>query len=287
LEKFGDRCLDELKLESPTLHDDPLLLLRSVGRVALQPKAIDTDTESAEVAVRRRAENAVGQALARSPLKHLVFRWVLKHARARIRDRENLRFERTRLFGRVRRIFIELGRRFNALDLLESPRDIFYLELNEITGFVDGTTSTTRIKDLVALRTAEFESHRHAQAPADRFETHGTVHQGHRFEPAAGSEDLLAADALKGIGCCPGVIRGPVRVVTDPRNATLQSGEILVAERTDPGWVMLFPCAMGIPAVVSVSGVTRWLKDGDWVELNGSSGTVRRINAPEVARDAE
>jgi pyruvate,water dikinase len=74
-------------------------------------------------------------------------------------------------------------------------------------------------------------------------------------------------------------------------------GDILVAERTDPGWIMLFPCAagllvergsllshsaivareMGIPAIVSVDGVTRWLSDGDWVELNGSTGVVVKI----------
>ena len=101
-----------------------------------------------------------------------------------------------------------------------------------------------------------------------------------------------------GLGCCAGVVRGPVRVVTDPRHAKLHHGEILVAERTDPGWVMLFPAAaglvvergsllshsaivareLGIPAVVSVSGLTRWLKDGDWVELDGASGVVRRLN---------
>jgi pyruvate,water dikinase len=32
LEKFGDRCLEELKLESRTLHEEPLTLLRSVGQ---------------------------------------------------------------------------------------------------------------------------------------------------------------------------------------------------------------------------------------------------------------
>jgi pyruvate,water dikinase len=80
----------------------------------------------------------------------------------------------------------------------------------------------------------------------------------------------------------------------------LRPGEILVAERTDPGWVMLFPAAagllvergsllshsaivareMGIPAVVAVGGITHWVKDGDWVELDGSSGVVRRIEPP-------
>ncbi len=94
-----------------------------------------------------------------------------------------------------------------------------------------------------------------------------------------------------------------VRLITDPRHAGLRTGEILVAERTDPGWIMLFPAAagllvergsllshsaivareMGIPAVVSVEGITRWLRDGDWVELDGSSGVVRRVEPPVEA----
>jgi phosphoenolpyruvate synthase/pyruvate phosphate dikinase len=93
------------------------------------------------------------------------------------------------------------------------------------------------------------------------------------------------------------VVRGPARVVVDPRNTELRRGEILVAERTDPGWVLLFPLAagllvergsllshsaivareLGLPTVVSVEGVTRWLKDGDWVELDGANGTVTRL----------
>ncbi len=83
------------------------------------------------------------------------------------------------------------------------------------------------------------------------------------------------------------------------RRADLKYGEILVAERTDPGWIIVFPSAagvlvergsllshsailareMGIPAIVSISGVTAWLNDGDWVELDGSTGVVSRIDA--------
>ena len=37
LEKFGDRTVNELKLESTTLHDDPLPLFRAVGAMASQP----------------------------------------------------------------------------------------------------------------------------------------------------------------------------------------------------------------------------------------------------------
>jgi len=90
-----------------------------------------------------------------------------------------------------------------------------------------------------------------------------------------------------------------VRIVTDPRSAALRPGEILVAERTDPGWIMLFAAAggllvergsllshsaivsreMGIPSIVSLSGITAWLHDGDLVELNGATGVVKRLEA--------
>src|SRR5258708_13575572 len=47
VEKFGDRCLEELKLESPTLHDDPLLLFRSVGQIARSPSGAARDSSPA------------------------------------------------------------------------------------------------------------------------------------------------------------------------------------------------------------------------------------------------
>ncbi|HNB25293.1 MAG TPA: PEP/pyruvate-binding domain-containing protein, partial [Candidatus Melainabacteria bacterium] len=38
LERFGDRCFNELKLESPTLKDDPLPLLRNIGHMEFLPE---------------------------------------------------------------------------------------------------------------------------------------------------------------------------------------------------------------------------------------------------------
>src|SRR5205807_2479180 len=107
----------------------------------------------------RPAANAAPAAAPETPrgLRGIVFRWVLRQARDRVRDRENLRFERTRLFGRVRRIFVEIGRRFHADGVLDEPRDIFHLTLDEALGFCDGTSATTDLRGLVVLRRAEFE----------------------------------------------------------------------------------------------------------------------------------
>ncbi len=301
LDQFGDRCLEELKLESLTLHDDPLVLLRAVGQLASRlPSPEPGGSPSGDAEPRRPAEDRVRRALARQPLRRWIFRWALRNARARTRDRENLRLERTRVFGRARRLFVEFGRRLYALDLLQSPEDVFYLEVDELLGFVEGTATCTDLRGLVALRKAEFALYRESEPPADRFVTRGVVYQGNRFQPVIRSIGEARTDQRTGMGGCPGVARGPVRVVTDPRTAVLRPGEILVADRTDPGWVVLFPCAaglvlergsllshsaivareLGIPTVLAVNGATHWLKDGDWVELDGRSGVVRRIEAP-------
>lgn len=284
LEKFGDRCLDELKLESPTLLDDATTLLQGIAAIAAKQPAPVAPASAAPV-----------------PPRGLIFRWVLRNARDRVRDRENLRFERTRLFGRVRCIFVELGKRLAATGALAAPRDIFFLTLDEALGYCEGTAASTDLRGLVALRRAEFENYATMPAPTDRCETRGAVHQGNTFQadPTERSDQSdQSGDIRTGLGCCPGVVRGRVRVIRHPRGATILPGEILVAERTDPGWVMLFPSAAGLlvergsllshsaivsrelslPGIVSIPGVTAWLKTGDVVEMDGSTGIIRRIS---------
>lgn len=291
LEKFGDRCLEELKLESATLHDDPLMLLRSVARLASRPKLAGGNTEAVGAA----AEARVAKTLEGRPLRKMIFRFVIDRTRDRVRDRENLRFERTRVFGRVRRIFVELGKRLHAMDVLDDPRDVFYLQAEEVMGFVEGTAVTLKLRELARLRREEFAAFA-ADPPDGRFETRGVVYAGNSFKS---SSVAVAAEGeeRKGIGCCPGVVKGRARVILDPRHAEIEPGEILVAPRTDPGWIMLFPSAagllvehgsllshsaivareMGIPAVVSVEGLTTWLRTGDLVEFDGSMGRVTRL----------
>jgi pyruvate,water dikinase len=44
---------------------------------------------------------------------------------------------------------------------------------------------------------------------------------------------------------------------------------------------------LGIPAIVSVPGVTGWLRDGDLVELDGSTGVVRKLDPGSEAARAQ
>src|SRR6187401_1176761 len=104
---------------------------------------------------------------------------------------------------------------------------------------------------------------------------------------------------MQGLGCSPGIVRGRVRVVRDPTLAKPLEDEILIAERTDPGWIVLFTQAkgiiveygsllshtaivsreLGIPAIVSASGVMDWLKDGDLIEFDGKTGSIKKLSS--------
>jgi phosphohistidine swiveling domain-containing protein len=299
LEKFSDRCLEELKLESETLADDPTVLYRTVGQYALALKEGRSSSTAASREERiRDIENKIRKSFERSPFKKAFFYFVSNQARKRVRDRENLRFERTRLFGRVRRVFLEIGRRLTESKSLDNARDVFFLELNEVLGFIKGTATTADLKSIVAVRKQELERYKNILPPPDRFETRGAVHLSPLSTPQKQAASQATEGDLRGIGCSPGIVQGPVRVVTDPRGVELTRGEILVAPRTDPGWIMLFPVAigllvehgsllshsaivsreLGLPAVVAIPGLLASLKDGDWVELDGTTGTVKRIS---------
>jgi len=285
IRKFGDRCINELKLESETLCDNPLSLYRAIGNFAIKINSGNTKNVT---------ENFDEQTIIKSAgIKRPLFRWLLKNARRTIRNRENLRFERTRVFGVVRNIFREMGMRLASFDVIDARDDVFYLECAEVLAFVEGTATTMNLRGLVDVRKKEYADFK--RFGQDRFETYDCVALSERHFRAA--EKAVDGDVLRGLGCCPGIVRGYARVITDPKDAVIQPMEILVAQRTDPGWIMLFPVAagvlveygsllshaaivvreMGIPAVVSVKNLIANVKTGDLIELDGERGLVTII----------
>ncbi len=300
LEKFGDRCTNELKLETVTLGESPDFLVQMV-RSYLRSGTTDPDAgREREREIRRAAEARVRASL-RGP-RHGVFMGVLRRTRERVRDRENLRFERTRVFGVVRRIFVGIGARLAGAGLLREPRDVFWLRVEEVFGTLDGTSTAGDLRALVEQRKAEFAAYERGPAPPERFETYGPPSLAWSALGAAGPAVDADAAMLAGTGCCPGVVRARVRLVTDPREAGELDGRILVAERTDPGWTLLFPPAsgllvqrgsllshsaivareMGLPCIVGIPGLMATLADGEMVEMDGATGVVRRLERADA-----
>ena len=304
--RFGARVPGELKLETVTYAQDPAPLLSLIAAYAggVGPtengRAQNPATE---------AQNALLAGWRGHPLKRATFRFVLRRTRELVAGRENMRFDRTRLFAVVRRIFLALGAHLERTGLLDDARDVFWLEKDEVFGAFGGTAATADLRALVALRRADYAIFASEPAPPPRFRT---CSPASAWRPPVGPSDrqtvrLLDPSAvgpsdrqtLRGIPCSPGVVRGRVRVVRDLAEAGDLRGCILAAERTDPGWGPVFPlCAgilvergsvlshaailsreLGVPCAVGLAGLLATVHDGDLVELDGAAGTVRILNA--------
>jgi phosphohistidine swiveling domain-containing protein len=300
LREFGFRCVNELKLEEPDLNDDPRFVVSSVQSYLKLGSYSIKAMEEREAEIRKRAEGTVRERL--GGIKRWLYFVSVRWARRAVSDREMLRFERTRMFGLTRRLFRAVGANFVKLGLLDDERDVFYLTLEEIIGFHEGRSLATGFRALVALRRSEFDEYRSTPAPPDRFVTRGAAASVMRYPGVLQEADLLAGESagddpnvLKGTPCSPGIVEAPVRVAATLADAEGISREILVTERTDPGWVPVFPaCAgliiergsllshsavvareLGVPTIVGVSGKPmQRLKTGQRVRMDGGKGEV-------------
>lgn len=304
---FGDRTSGELKLETRSLNDNPVPLLKSIARSAarLQSKTAEPPERMSSRARRQAAEAIVASRLAKKPLTKMLFGLVLEAARKYIARRENLRFERTRVFGAVRRIFLAMGKKLVRAGRLEEPEDIFYLEIEEVLRFIEGTATITDLAGLSRLRRDQFAVYMQEPPMPDRFETERN--DAFSFEPrqtVSGKEShTVGKDVLQGTGCCPGIVTGRVLVVEDPDEVRTEDFDILVARRTDPGWITLIAQAravvveygsllshtaivareLGIPTVVCVEGAMTCLRTGELARVDGREGTVQKVETIEKA----
>jgi pyruvate,water dikinase len=108
----------------------------------------------------------------------------------------------------------------------------------------------------------------------------------------AGSSDQTG-DVISGTGA------SAARVLAGPADfGRMQSGDVLVASITTPGWTTLFAMASGvvtdvggplshssivareygIPAVLGTSVATRRIRDGQRIRVDGDAGTVTLLD---------
>ncbi len=300
LELYGFRCMNELKLEEYSLRDRPSVVYQVLRNyLALDnAAALDVDAMHArEQKIRHDAEATAFSSLRGFSLlpRRWIFQRVLRNARTGVKNRENMRFARTRIYGLLRELIRAIGHQMANEKIIDQPQDIFYLTIDELWDFIKGTSVTTRLNELSKLRRAEFAEFEELPAPGDRFETFGFAYHKNLFVNRNIQPVMPEDGQLRGIGCCPGTVTRRVRVLRHPSDDLSLSGEILVAERTDPGWVPLYPAVsgiliergsilshsavvareMGIPTIVGIAGLLQHVADGEVVTMDGSSGIVK------------
>lgn len=304
IERYGDRCPEELKLETHTFRTHPEFLRAYVEQLT-RSDAVTADKGIGRAGSAMRIRNAgrlktgcTGRE--RNRAKHRES-GVLRRAKLGIRNREISRMNRSRIFGMTREIFLKIGEQMAANGQLRDREDIFYLFLDEVRESVrDGGSCG----ELVESRKQEYDAY--VTLPAySRLIFRGEVFDKQvrerisvRFCP---EEEREKASCLYGTPCSPGVVRGEVLVVERPQETLDAENRILVTKMTDPGWVFLIHQSAGIiaekgsllshtaiitrelgkPAVVGLSHAAELLRTGDEVELDGDAGTVRVLRRAE------
>lgn len=305
LDRFGFRCTNELKLEEQDLHDDPSFAVRAVvSYVRMKTYSIE-DMEKREKEIRITSEAILNKQL--KGFKKLFYYWILKQARKAVKNRENLRFLRTKIFGIARHLFRGVGHNFHQLKLIDESNDVFYLKVDEIIEYVEGRSLTGNLRDIISVRKKEFDSYRQSLPAPDRLYTFGAAAYFNNFPMLLNETNLIKPvihanddpNLLYGTPCCPGKITGKVLVAKIAKDAESLNGQILVTERTDPGWVPLYPsCSalliergsllshsavvareLGLPTIVGVSGgLMKKLKNDMRVEVDAGKGEIRILH---------
>jgi phosphoenolpyruvate synthase/pyruvate phosphate dikinase len=128
------------------------------------------------------------------------------------------------------------------------------------------------------------------------------VHFTQPWEPATEVVSAVDGQIISGLSVSPGVARGRVRIMTEASD-DFESGEILVANVTDTGWTPFFGCAaavvtnigglmshaaivareFGIPAVTNTLVAAQQLRNGQLVEVDGTTGVVRILEDAAVS----
>ena len=299
IDRYGFRCMSEMKLEQKDLHQEPSLFFVFLKNLINCGQTDIHEYEEREKAIRRNAEALLDKNL--SGLKKIMYKWSLKHARKAVMNRENTRFARTRIYGVVRSMFYAIGEDFAKNNIIDKKEDIFYLSFQELKGAMEGTNAVINLRLLIDVRKKEYERYKDIE-PAPRFMTRGPVYWNNTHTEkeveVVFDESTLLPNQMKGTPCSPGEVIGTIKVIMGPEDDMTLNGEILVTDRTDPGWIPLYPSLsgllverggllshsaivareMGLPTVVGVKGLTKKLKSGMKVKMNGETGLIEILS---------
>jgi pyruvate,water dikinase len=289
LQDFGSRGPNEWEGSSPTWGTNPELALAAIDRM----RGADASHAPLEQQARLERERHAATAAARRRLRgvtRLQFDRALRSAQVFSQGRERSKTTVIRALHGIRLVQRELAARGRANGGPDELADFWLLTDGQLEAYLKSPADFTAT---IAERKRQRDELNALIPPF--------VFDGVQPSPSTWARrdvEVAAAGAgtvLTGIAGCPGVARGRARVVLDPSDPRgLGPGEVLVAPITDPSWTPLFVPAegvivevgaqmshavivsreLGIPAVVSVTGATRALRDGALVEVNGDRGTV-------------
>ena len=273
---YGDRNLEELKLESRTFRSNPELLDERIDSYRVDMDKLRSMCDS----LASRSSSAAQKG------------FTAKRCALGISNREISRLNRSRIYGIVRLIIDALGNHYQRQGLIGSAADIYYLTIDEVWQLAE---SPADMKKTISERKARYDIFRRLPAYSR------LVFAGKEYDKAPVSVNSFVRarndNELVGTPCSGGIAEGEALVITDVSDTYDVSDKILVTKMTDPGWVFLLASAkgvisekgsllshtaiisreIGVPSVVGVTDLLSSVSTGDIVRMDGDSGKIEIV----------
>jgi pyruvate,water dikinase len=225
--------------------------------------------------------------------KALVFKlslkFFIKSTMKGVSSRERVRLKQAHMYFKFKTICLRIGKNLKQSGLLSSEANIFFLEHDEISRLLGNEENdSTYLKELIKIRKDKID--RAVEKPENLY--------NFASEFGSGFVDLDLAETdslLKGLPACGGKITARAVVLeTIHEIDQIEKGDILITKQTDPGWICAFPIIsglvverggmlshgaivareFGIPAVVGIKNITKTIKTGDIIEIDGDNGVI-------------
>lgn len=306
LEEYGHRALYEVDIANPRWNEEQSYLLEQVRFFLTQD--LSQPPRSSAHSVGKTAEAEVTQL---PILARPVIRWLVQQSRQAAKAREIGKYTFVKLLEPLRYMALEVGRRMVAEGKMKHANEVFYLSKVEIEAYLRGDWNGQGARELASDRLNQRAIWLTEASPDILI----TDVQGYLY-PSPGDSVIISTEVpgksstnpseldergivLRGVGASSGRAAGPARIIHHPSDSSrLQTGDILVAPSTDPGWTPLFLRSAavvtqvggylshgaivareyGIPSVVNVPGLLETIADGQQLIVDGDSGKITLSN---------
>ncbi len=268
---YGDRVLEELKIETKTYRTDPLLLVEKIKNNNIETAVKDEKIDIFKIKC------------------NFILKWFIKNAIKGISQREMTRINRAKSFGMARETIMQIAENFENSGVIDNKEDIFYIGYDELGNYINN--ESINLKEIIKRRKQEYKEFENIPNYSR------IVFAGKIFNKRIYSNTMTnyeASNLLVGTPVSTGMVTGECLIIDDIKNIGDVKNKILVTKTTDPGWAFLLKDAvglisergsllshtaiisreLGIPAVVNIKNATNILKNGDKIRLDANKGEI-------------
>jgi pyruvate,water dikinase len=282
---YGFRGPREVDIKTPRYQDDPGLVIRHMQNY----RSLDDKSSPQAILERQaRAREEARKVLSEHTKDKKKFDQLYNVLVNLGGYREIHKYYLVYAGEKIRYRALDAARRLLTENRIDDVDDIFYLTVDQAQQALDDSSVDVR---------AMVIGHKEYMSIAETIDHFPPVIDSRgkimRPAPKQPGEGELAGDPVSA-----GIVKGKVVIINYVGEKPVEEGDVLVAKAADPGWTPLFIKANGIllevggmlqhgsliareygkPCIAGIENLTKLLQDGDYVEMDGSTGIVKKVD---------